>query len=888
MMRVQKRGTRGFETVHFDKITARICRLADRATTITNEDHPLDLGMLTQKTVAGLYDGISTSEIDAISARIADSHKFENPDYGRLAASVVISNLHKNTPAKFSSCMELFHKHGLITDEHFAFIVENASELDAMIVDENDYDFDYLGYKTLERSYLRAISEVVLDSSGRVQYVDKNNTVVPYSAITMDDYGATMKVQTESHTYSIQLQPRTMQKIIDRPQYMYMRVAIAILKDTPRDGAMALIKEYYLALSNKYFIHATPTLFNACAPKQQLGSCFILTGRDDTGDINRTLGNCALISKESGGIGVSMHHIRPANSEVRGTNGVSSGLIKQIQIYDKSAVCWDQGGRRKGAWAIYLEMWHGDIVDFLDLKRINGNESMRARNLFYGLWVCDLFVKRLKEKGIWSLFNSDKAPGLADVYDGMEVCEKCNFCHNAAYAKYISSPYPDAAECSHVFARRDAFTELYEMYERRHMAIHQMPASELADKIFASQRESGGPYVCHKDHVNRMSNQSGIGTIKGSNLCTEIMEYHAPDSYATCTLASINLRKYLVKDTSTCAGFLPGSEYYIDHKKLHAMVCMVTRGLDRVIDLNHYPVSECVSNSRGYRPIGIGIQALANVFAIMRIPFLSDEAARLEIEIMETIYHASIITSCELAQELGPHEGFAESPAARGLLHFDLWRENQVRIGSPCADATLFSGRYDWGATREMVMKHGLRHSLRLAPMPTVTTSQIMGNNESFEPFTSNIYTKKTLAAKFSLDNTAMIRHLQECGLWTDHTRMQVMNNGGSLANVRGIPIAIKEIYKTVYEMSQYELMKRATIRGAFIDQSQSLNIYLTDNSDYKLRSVFIAGWELGLKTGSYYVRTGAAADPMKTNTAAMSKFAIIETDEPECTNCSS
>lgn len=809
-MRVQKRGDRGFEEVHFDKITSRIRGLCDGLSLL------VDPFKIAQLTIRNIYDGIKTEQLDKISAELAESMKTIHPDYSKLAARLSVSNLHKNTPNSFSTCMRTLY--ALIpnfSDSHFEFIMANAKTLDDMIDESRDYQFDYPGFVTLEKGYLWKVRKM------------ENDTEIEH--------------------------------VIDRPQYMYMRASIGV-HYRGLSTSLANIKQCYDELSNHYYTFATPTYHNACTKSQQLTSCFLLGTEDSRRGILKTLTDASLISCESGGLGIWMHCIRSAGSLIKGCNGRSNGLIDQLRVYDTSSTCWNQGGKRKGAFAIYLEIWHGDIMKFLRLKLNQGAETERARNLFYGLWIPDLFVIRALDNDpaqqMWSLFSDDTAPGLHDLYDGMEVCKHCGYCANTEYAKYFDAG-PKCAEC--VLEPVLVFTILYTRYEREGRQVGRINAREVLDAICDMQRESGTPYMCYKDHVNRMSNQSNIGTVKSSNLCTEIMEVSTKDSYACCTLASINLKKFITKDGD--------SKYTFDHSKLFRTVGTVVRNLNKIIDVNQYPVDECRVNSDNYRPIGIGIQGLADIFAIMRIPFLSAEAERLDIEISETIYVAAYTESARLAEVHGSYKGFEGSPANRGLLHIDMWLKNQQHCALNGVDPR--STRYDWNGLRSVVSK-GMYNSLCIAYMPTVSTSFIIGNNESFEPFPSNIYSKATQVGKFTMVNKYMIEHFIEMGIWNESMRQSIISNEGSVQHIEGISRDIAQIYLTVWEMKQSELMRRTALRSAFVDQSQSLNIYIRENSNAVLRGVMFAGWKLGLKTGSYYIRTRPAAAAMKNNIAAV------------------
>lgn len=820
-MFVIKRGSRGKEPVKLDKITDRIKFLCKG---LSSKVDPL---AITIQTVQNIHDGITTEELDLISAKIAEQMKTNHPDYGILAGRILVSNLHKTTPKSFSQCMrDIGDALQIKSESHYKFIEDNAAALDNMIIHENDYNVDYFGFKTLEQGYLNKIGE---------------------------------------HVH-------------DRPQYVFMRVAIAIYKDYSTEKSVVLenIKVCYKALSQMYFTHATPSLFNACTRNQQMNSCFLLGTDDSIEGIMKNLSHASFISKWAGGIGIHMSNIRCEGATIHGTCGRSSGLPKQLKMYNAAALCWDQGGKRKGAFAIYLELWHGDILKVLEMKLQNGSDEERARDLFYAVWVSDLFMKRMREDKPWSLFSEDSAPGLSEAYDGMPVCTVCN--HSDAGRDWteivggVTKPADSKlrvgtircpnGECK--FKRTDVFTQLYEKYEREGRAIRQVRARTIVDAICAVQRESGTPYVCFKDHVNRRSNQSNIGTVKSSNLCAEIMEWSSARSYACCTLASINLRKFLVRDDSATA--TNGLE--IDHDKLHDMVRLITRNLDIIIDVNKYPVNECEENSVKYRPIGIGVQGLADVFCEMRVPFLSNIAKTVDLEIAETIYHAAVTESIERSKQLGPYSKFAGSPASQGKFQFDLWKENLEYIGNPVAMPVPISGRYAWDDLRSDMVKHGMRNSLLVAYMPTVSTSQILGNNESFEPYPGNIYTKTTLSGKFTITNNTMLRHLIDLGLWNDTVKAKVVNNNGSIQDIEEIPKEIREIYKTVWEMPQKEIMRRCALRSAFVDQSLSLNIHVRDNSNAVLRSIFETGYDLGLKTGSYYIRTPPASKALKNNIA--------------------
>lgn len=1282
-MRVQKRARRGFENVKFDKITARIQHLCNGL--------KVDPILVALSTIKNLYDGISTEELDRISAQIADSMSTTHPDYALLAGRILASNLHKTTPKTFSECMKILQdKTEVLHTFYYDFICANAAILDNMIIDSNDTLFDYIGYVTLERSYLHKVAEPVFNADGEQIYVDANDKIVT------------------AHTD--QARPKIVERVMDRPQYMYMRVAIAVnlpLAKMKESSDMRIlfdnIKHCYKLLSQMYFTHATPTLFNACTIRQNLLSCFaadtevctlsgvkkiqdvqigdevvthlgnikrveqvhtnllgdrklmeltvqkthpikvtdnhrvwglqvreskpgwikvsdltdrsyvcipntdqyksehiiidladyidvltrsesdsikyelitndttvqlithfilgktattfnsrkesqeinrfwtfdedfckfvgifygdghiansksrtngikspygigltlnpinnddlskfittigekvfgitvcthqmkgqntfqilfnnkvigimfkylfgekyngkklwvsflqmnhshiyaliaglistdecvnkagnimlemsnipfmksvyhlsrnhgidvsfkvrthkdnqdtgrisfpyikeilsnvnktytdgrivqfinkqegpgkknknqtsaiikdnkrflrvksikslderpefvytlgiaddhsypveglmvencFLIGTDDSiEEIQRTIKNSGLISKMAGGIGTHLSNIRCAGRPIKSTGGKSCGLVRQLKIYDATMVCFDQGGKRKGANAMYIEPHHGDIIPFLKLKLNQGSDDERARDLFYALWISDLFVETASNKEKWSLFSEDNARGLSEVFDGMRVCSKCDYCANKGYAKYMPiirgenmrkditidgdsmQPTSEQLSCNHEYIYRDCYTELYRHYEKQGIAVAKIDSDEVLNAMFEAMRESGTPYVCFKDNANRMTNQAGLGTIKSSNLCSEVMQWSSADSYACCTLASINLKAFLVADQAASST----NGLVIDHEKLHAVVMNITRNLDLIININKYPVEECISNAQQWRPIGIGVQGLANVFALMRIPFLSQTAAKIDLEIFETIYHAALTQSNLRAIELGPFRGFEYSPSARGELAPDLWKRNQDRLNSPLKNTSLYSGRYDWDILRANIIKSGLRNSLHIAPMPTVSTSQLLGNNESFEPFSSNLFRKTILAAKVTVVNTIMVQHLIDLGIWNEDIKMRIMNAHGSVQHIEEIPKNVRDVYLTVYEMSQKEIMNRASIRQAFVDQSQSLNIHLRDNSNPTLRGVFFHGHKIGLKTGSYYIRTLIDSSAMKTNISA-------------------
>jgi ribonucleoside-diphosphate reductase alpha subunit len=748
MQVVKRDGSRS--TVKFDEITARIEGLMDGLN--ANFVSPT---LLTQKVIAGMVDGITTEELDNLSAETAAMLVTKHPDWGLLASRLAASSLHKETSSSFYNAMkQLFEnvdtKTGavapLISKETFDVVRENAALLDSAIDYSRDFQYEYFGFRTLTKSYL----------------------------IKSND------------------------RIIERPQHMIMRVSIGI-----HGSDIPAVLETYELLSNKAFTHATPTLFNAGTPKPQMSSCFLLTMKDDSIDgIYDTLKQCAKISQGAGGIGLAIHNIRAKGSYIKGTGGTSNGIIPMLRNFDMTARYVDQGGgRRKGSFAIYLEPWHADIFDFLELKKNHGKEEMRARDLFYGMWISDLFMTRVKNNEMWSLFCPNEAPGLADVW-GAE------------------------------------FEALYTKYEREGKARKQVKAQELWFNIVESQIETGNPYILYKDAANRKSNQQNLGTIKSSNLCTEIIEYTAPDEVAVCNLASLAL-PYFVSAGS------------FDHKRLYEVTKVATRNLNKVIDKNYYPVPEARKSNLRHRPIGLGVQGLADVFMMLDMPFDSPKAIQLNKDIFETIYFAAMETSMELAKKDGAYESFAGSPISKGIFQFDMWNVTP-------------SQRWDWEQLRYLVQAHGVRNSLLVAPMPTASTSQILGNNECFEPYTSNIYTRRTLAGEFIMINKHLNKALIQRGLWNDEMRQALMRDNGSVQNIAAIPDDIKAIYKTVWEISQKTLIDMSADRGAFICQSQSLNLFTTNANVGKMTSMHFYAWKKGLKTGMYYLRTTAAADAIK------------------------
>ncbi|MCW5910193.1 MAG: ribonucleoside-diphosphate reductase subunit alpha [Cyclobacteriaceae bacterium] len=740
------------ESVKFDKITARIEKLCYGLD--PNFVNPVEVAM---KVINGLYDGVSTQELDNLAAEIAATMTTRHPDFAKLAARIAVSNLHKTTSKSFSNTMKRLYTYvdpktgqnaPLISKDTWKVIKEHAAALDEAIIYDRDFSYDFFGFKTLERSYL-------------------------------------MKIDG---------------KAVERPQHLLMRVAVGIHGE---DIAAAI--ETYNLLSEKWFTHATPTLFNAGTPKPQLSSCFLLTMKDDSIDgIYDTLKQTAKISQSAGGIGLSIHNVRAKGSYIKGTGGTSNGIVPMLRNFDMTARYVDQGGgKRKGSFAVYLEPWHADIFDFLELKKNHGKEEMRARDLFYALWIPDLFMKRIENNEEWSLFCPNEAPGLADCWG-------------------------------------EEFERLYEKYEKEGKARKKIKAQDLWFEILEAQIETGTPYMLYKDAANRKSNQKHLGTIKSSNLCTEIIEYTSPDEVAVCNLASIALPKFVTEEGT------------FDHQKLYEITKVVTRNLNKVIDINYYPVIEARNSNMRHRPIGIGVQGLADAFIMLRMPFDSEEARGLNADIHETIYFAAMEASMELSKQHGPYETFKGSPVSKGIFQFDMW------------GVTPSSARWDWESLKKEVKQHGVRNSLLLAPMPTASTSQILGNNECFEPYTSNIYTRRTLSGEFIVANKHLMKDLISLNLWTENMRQKLIATNGSVQPIAEIPQNIKDIYKTVWEISQKAIIDMSADRGAYICQSQSLNIHLTDPNFGKLTSMHFYAWKKGLKTGMYYLRTTAAADAIK------------------------
>ena len=748
-MYVIKRDTKK-ETVKFDKITARIVKMCYGLDPLVSPE------AVAMKVIEGIYDGVTTIDLDNLAAEVAAGKSIDHPDYALLASRIAVSNLHKETKKTFSDVMHDLYTYidpktnlpaALLADDVYQIVMDNKELLDSSIIYDRDFRYDYFGFKTLTRSYLMKLN-------GR---------------------------------------------IAERPQQMLMRVALGIHK---RDVAAALVT--YNLMSEGWFTHATPTLFNAGTPKPQMSSCFLLTMKEDSIEgIYDTLKSCAQISQSAGGIGLAIHNIRATGSYIKGTNGTSNGIVPMLRVFNDTARYVDQGGgKRKGSFAMYIEPWHADVFDFLDLKKNHGKEENRTRDLFLALWIPDLFMKRVKENGEWTLMCPHECPGLSDVHS-------------------------------------EAFEKLYLQYEKEGKGRKTIKAQDLWFKILESQIETGTPYMLYKDAANAKSNQQNLGTIKSSNLCTEIIEYTAPDEIAVCNLASLALPKYVNEDKS------------FDHNKLFEVTYQATVNLNRIIDENFYPVEDARRSNMRHRPIGLGVQGLADTFILMGFPFESVEARNLNREIFETIYFAAMTASKDQAIEFGTYETYAGSPVSQGVFQYDMW-------------GVTPSNRWEWSLLKEEVKKHGVRNSLLLAPMPTASTAQILGNNECFEPYTSNIYTRRVLSGEFIIVNRHLLKDLVRSGLWNRDMRHKIMAANGSIQNITEIPQDIKDLYKTAWEISQKAIIELAADRGAYICQSQSLNIFMENANFGKLTSMHFYGWEKGLKTGMYYLRTKAATDAIK------------------------
>jgi ribonucleoside-diphosphate reductase alpha chain len=738
------------EAVKFDKITARTVKMCYGLDPLVSPE------AVAMKVIEGIYDGVSTTDLDNLAAEVAAAKTIDHPDYALLASRIAVSNLHKETKKSFSEVIEDMHayidpktgqKAALVADDVHKIIMDNKELLDSSIIYDRDFRYDYFGFKTLTRSYLMKLEGV----------------------------------------------------IAERPQQMLMRVAVGIHKA----DVAAAIKTYNL-MSEGWFTHATPTLFNSGTPKPQMSSCFLLTMKEDSIEgIYDTLKSCAQISQSAGGIGLAIHNIRATGSYIKGTNGTSNGIVPMLRVFNDTARYVDQGGgKRKGSFAIYMEPWHADVFDFLDLKKNHGKEESRARDLFFALWIPDLFMQRVKDNAEWTLMCPHECPGLSDT-------------HSAEFEK------------------------LYLSYEAAGKGRKTIKAQDLWFKILESQIETGTPYMLYKDAANAKSNQQNLGTIKSSNLCTEIIEYTAPDEVAVCNLASLALPKYVTEDGK------------FDHDKLFEVTYQATLNLNRIIDENFYPIEEARNSNVRHRPIGLGVQGLADAYIMMGYPFESDEARALNREIFETIYYASMTASKDLSKVDGPYESFKGSPVSKGIFQFDMW-------------GVTPTSRWEWDVLKEEVQKYGVRNSLLLAPMPTASTAQILGNNECFEPYTSNIYTRRVLSGEFIIVNKHLLKDLVREGLWNKDMRQMIMQANGSIQNINEIPQRLKDLYKTAWEISQKAIIDQAADRGAYICQSQSLNIFMENANFGKLTSMHFYGWEKGLKTGMYYLRTKAATDAIK------------------------
>ena len=751
MQVVNRKGER--EDVRFDAILEKLASL-----TYGLDEKWIDPAHLTKLTIEGLYDGVSTRELDQLAAETAASLASHHPDYSKLAARICVDDLHRSTKSTFSEVVTDLREfidpesgaHApLISEEVYKVIQDNKELLDAHIDYGRDFNYDYFGFKTLERSYL-------------------------------------LKLNGE---------------VAERPQHMLMRVSVGI-----HHGNIEKALHTYDLMSQGYFTHATPTLFNSGTPTPQMSSCFLLTMQDDSlVGIYDTLKQCALISKSAGGIGLSIHHVRSKGSYIKGTNGESNGIVPMLRVFNDTARYVDQGGgKRKGSIAIYLEPWHPDILAFLDLRKNHGKEELRARDLFYALWTPDLFMERVQNNADWSFFCPNECPGLQDAYG-------------------------------------EDFKKLFESYEAQGLARETLPARTVWDKVVESQIETGTPYMLYKDAANTKSNQKNLGTIRSSNLCTEIMEYTAKDEVAVCNLASIALPRFVKEDSNE-----------FDFQTLYDVTYHVTGNLNRVIDVNYYPVEEARNSNMRHRPIGLGVQGLADTFAMLGMNFESDEAKKLNKEIFETIYYASCTASKDQAIIEGPYSTFKGSPASEGILQFDLWDMNE------------HSGMWNWDSLKAEIVEHGMRNSLLLAPMPTASTSQILGNNECFEAFTSNLYVRRTLSGEFIVPNKHLIKDLISQGLWSLEMKDEILRHKGSIQNIAGIPDRLKDLYKTTWEIKQKNVIDMAADRGAYIDQSQSMNIHMIDANPAKVTSMHFYGWKKGLKTGMYYLRTKAAVDAIQ------------------------
>ena len=769
MMRVIKRNN-SYEDVSFDKVLNRI--------KILNKDLQVNVYELAQKVCSRIYDTVKTSELDELAAMMCSSMIIEHPDYGALASRIIVSNHHKNTSPSLSETIKMLYDHvdeagrpnPLVSEQLYEIVMANKEKLNSYIDYSRDYEFDYFGFKTLEKAYLMKIN-------GRV---------------------------------------------VERPQQMFMRVALGIHGNDIKDALQT-----YDLMSRKFFVHATPTLFNAGTPRPQCSSCYLVAMQDDSIDgIFDTIKDCAKISKYAGGIGLHVHNVRARNSVIKGTNGISSGIIPMLRVFNNTARYVNQAGRRNGSIAIFLEPWHADIEGFLELRKNHGSEEERARDLFFSMWIPDLFMERVKENGMWSLMCPNTCKGLSDVYG-------------------------------------EEFVKLYTNYEEQGMYVKQVKAQEIWFKILESQIETGVPYIGYKDAVNRKTNQSNIGIIKSSNLCMEICEVSTPDEIAVCNLASICLPTYVKRDDD--------GKMVFDFERLHEISKVITKNLNKVIDVNFYPIDKAKKSNMLHRPIGIGVQGLADTFVLMRMPFDSEDAHKLNRDIFETMYHGAMEASMELAKKFGPYSSFHGSPLSQGKFQFDLWGVKP-------------SDRYDWDLLRKDVMTHGVLNSLLIAPMPTASTSQIMGFTECFESITSNIYKRKTLAGEFILVNKYLVNDLQTLGLWNSDVKNKIIINDGSIQAIDEIPTDIKNLYKTVWEIKQKHVIDMAAERGPFVCQSQSMNLFMETPDYSKLSSMHFYAWSAGLKTGIYYLRSKPRAKTQQfTIDPTLNKLANAST----CESCS-
>lgn len=762
------------EEVSFDKVLNRIRHLSSGL--------HVNVFEVAQKVCSRIYDGVKTSELDELAAQMCSSMVLDHPDYGVLASKIIISNHQKNTSPSFSETIQLMYNHvsadgnknPLISDDLYDNVMRNKEKLNSYIDYNRDFEFDYFGFKTLEKAYLMRVNG----------------------------------------------------KPVERPQHMFLRVAMGIHGADVKDAL-----QMYDHMSQKYYVHATPTLFNSGTRVPQLSSCYLQAMEGDSIDgIFNTLKDCAMISKYAGGIGMHIHNVRARNSTIRGTNGTCSGIVPMLRVYNNTARYVNQAGRRNGSIAVYLEPWHADIEGFLELRKNHGNEDERARDLFYALWISDLFMKRVQDNAAWSLMCPDMCPGLSDVYG-------------------------------------DDFDRLYEQYETEGRFVKQVRAQDLWFQILQSQIETGTPYMLYKDHINKKNNQSNLGTIKSSNLCVEIMEYSSPDETAVCNLASICLPTYVDVASKT-----------FDFDKLHEITKMVVKNLNKVIDVNFYPTEKAERSNKRHRPIGIGIQGLADTFAILKMAFESDDARQLNTRIFETMYHGALEASMELASKYGAYDTFVGSPASNGTLQFDMWGVESSW------------GKYDWDALKRDIQAKGLRNSLLIAPMPTASTSQIMGYNECFEPFTSSMYKRKTLAGEFILVNKYLVQDLVALGLWNNDIKNKIVISEGSIQSIQEIPQNVRELYKTVWEIKMRSIIDMAADRGAYIDQSQSMNLFVENPEFKKLSSMHFYAWQKGLKTGMYYLRSKAKAKTQQfTIDPLLAKFANLKTEENNavCESCS-